>query len=382
MQPAVDKFPSALGSCQPVFMLQSSHAATLQKYRMTIIIKDGVNMILADKIMQLRKQKGWSQEELGEKLGISRQSVSKWESGTSIPDLDKILKLSELFGVSTDYLLKDEMEEQGQDKTGINVYAEGAAYEEGECDPVRSISMQEAEDYLNLTEKLSKRIAAGVLLCVLSPVCLILLGGISEYFGTISDSAAGGLGMVILLGVIIPAVAIFILSGTKLSRYEYIEKEIFTLQYGVKGMVERKKEAYEDHFRLGLTIGVSLCIAAVIPLFLSIMLFGENEFLLVVCVAILLVMVAAGVFILVSVGVVHESYEKLLQNGEYTMEQKELGKRTSFFPPIYWCIVVAVYLGVSFHGMEWNRTWIIWPVAGVLFAAVYGIVKAMAGRKR
>ena len=59
-------------------------------------------MILADKIMQLRKQKGWSQEELAEKLGISRQSVSKWESGMSVPDLDKILKLGELFAGSTD----------------------------------------------------------------------------------------------------------------------------------------------------------------------------------------------------------------------------------------------------------------------------------------
>lgn len=339
-------------------------------------------MILADKIMQLRKQKGWSQEELAEKLGISRQSVSKWESGMSIPDLDKILKLSELFGVSTDYLLKEEIEEWGQDNAGVNVYVEGAAYEEGECDPVRSISMQEAQEYLSLTKKLSKRIALGVMLCVLSPVCLILLGGISEYFGTISDSTAGGLGMVILLGMIIPAVAIFILNGTTLSRYEYMEKEIFSLQYGVKGMVEREKAAYEDHFRLWLTIGVSLCIAAVIPLFLSIMLFGENEFLLVVCLAILLVVVAVGVFMLISVGVVYESYGKLLQIGEYTVEQKELGKRTSFFPPIYWCLVIAIYLGISFHSMEWDRTWIVWPVAGVLFAAVYGIVKAVAGRKK
>lgn len=64
-------------------------------------------MILADKIAELRKKNGWSQEELAGQLGVSRQSVSKWESAASIPDLDKILKLSELFGVSTDYLLKD-----------------------------------------------------------------------------------------------------------------------------------------------------------------------------------------------------------------------------------------------------------------------------------
>ena len=62
-------------------------------------------MILADKIIDLRKKNGWSQEELAEQLGVSRQSVSKWESGMSVPDLNKIIAMSELFGVSTDYLL-------------------------------------------------------------------------------------------------------------------------------------------------------------------------------------------------------------------------------------------------------------------------------------
>ena len=59
-------------------------------------------MILADKIMDLRKRNGWSQEELAEKLGVSRQSISKYEGAQSVPDLDKLLKLSEIFGVSTD----------------------------------------------------------------------------------------------------------------------------------------------------------------------------------------------------------------------------------------------------------------------------------------
>lgn len=68
-------------------------------------------MIFADKIIQLRKESNWSQEELASQLGVSRQSISKWESGSSLPDLDKIIKLSQIFDVSTDYLLKDEMEE-------------------------------------------------------------------------------------------------------------------------------------------------------------------------------------------------------------------------------------------------------------------------------
>ena len=69
-------------------------------------------MILADKIINLRKKNGWSQEELAERLGVSRQSVSKYEGAQSVPDLDKILKLSEIFGVTTDYLIKDDIEEE------------------------------------------------------------------------------------------------------------------------------------------------------------------------------------------------------------------------------------------------------------------------------
>lgn len=67
-------------------------------------------MIFADKLIRLRKQAGLSQEELASEFNISRQSVSKWEQAQSIPDLDKIIQLSTFFNVSTDYLIKDEIE--------------------------------------------------------------------------------------------------------------------------------------------------------------------------------------------------------------------------------------------------------------------------------
>ena len=69
-------------------------------------------MILADKITALRKKAGWSQEELAEQLGVTRQSVSKWEGAQSVPDMDKVVMMSRLFGVSTDFLLKDELSEE------------------------------------------------------------------------------------------------------------------------------------------------------------------------------------------------------------------------------------------------------------------------------
>ena len=94
-------------------------------------------MILSEKILSLRKQNGWSQEELAEKLKVSRQSISKWELGAAIPELDKIMQLSELFGVTTDYLLKDTMEEITYTKETDHSFE----------DSVRQVSLEEANTY-------------------------------------------------------------------------------------------------------------------------------------------------------------------------------------------------------------------------------------------
>ena len=63
-------------------------------------------MNISDRIRELRKKNGLSQEELADRLGVSRQAISKWESEGSVPDIDKIIRLSDCFEVSTDYLLK------------------------------------------------------------------------------------------------------------------------------------------------------------------------------------------------------------------------------------------------------------------------------------
>jgi len=63
-------------------------------------------MNMADRIQYLRKSKGISQEELADKVGVSRQAVSKWESEQSTPDLEKIIIMSDYFNVTTDYILK------------------------------------------------------------------------------------------------------------------------------------------------------------------------------------------------------------------------------------------------------------------------------------
>lgn len=336
-----------------------------------------VKMILADKIAMLRKQKGWSQEDLAEQLGISRQSVSKWESGNSIPDLDKIVRMSGIFDVSTDFLLKDEIEEIIQPvQTEPDA---GYFYEE---EPLRSISLDEANTYMELVERSSHRIAPAVSLCILSPVCLIVLSGLSECgILNMSENAAGGIGLTILLLMVAVGVALLILNGMLLSKYEYLEKETFTLQYGIQGIVEKKKEEFETRFRASIVAGVVLCILGVVPLFLT-MAITEKEWIYICCIGMLLIFVACGVYLFVQNGMIHESYTKLLQEGDYTPQKKERNKRFSSFAGIYWCIIVAIYLGISFYKDNWEISWIIWPVAGVLFVAVQGILNMIAGAER
>lgn len=74
-----------------------------------------ITMNFAEKILNLRTEYGYSQETLAEKLNVSRQAVSKWESGATLPETDKVIALSDFFGVSTDYLLKDNIQRDSHD---------------------------------------------------------------------------------------------------------------------------------------------------------------------------------------------------------------------------------------------------------------------------
>lgn len=326
-------------------------------------------MILAEKIMQLRKKNGWSQEDLAEKLNISRQSVSKWESGASIPDIDRIVALSGLFGVSTDYLLMDEIEEEQ--------FSEAEDTYEGSRS--RSVSLEEANAFMGLVRRLAGRFAGAVALCILSVIPLILLSGMAEYGRIgISEDMAGGIGTTILLALAAAGVAELILSSMRLEKYEYLEKEEISLQYGVQGIVSKKKEDFAETFRICVAAGAVLCILAVAPVMIMAG-FGASDLYLLYGTSGMFVALAAGVFLFVWSGCIQGSYQKLLQEGDYTPEKKQASRKTSFFPGVYWCIVTAVFLCVGFLSDNWKVSGLVWPVAALLFAAILGILRAAAG---
>ena len=330
-------------------------------------------MIFADKLTQLRKKSGWSQEDLANQMGVSRQSVSKWEGAQSIPDLDKMIKLSKMFGVSIDYLLKDEIEDAGE----INLAED---YDENFY---RKVSLKEAYEFLQVKEATAKPIAYGVFLCILSPICLMLLGAISETPNSrISENVAGGIGVIVLLIFVAIAVAIFISCGSKTSRFEYLENEYFETEYGVTGMIKEMKEQNKSTYTRNNIIGVMICILSVIPLFAAITIDENNELFMVEMLCVMLVLIGIGVIFFVKTGVIWESYSKLLQEGEYSKRRKERKSIISAIISAYWLSVVAIYLVISFLTNQWESTWIVYAVAAVWFPAMLAIVNAFCDRKK
>lgn len=328
-------------------------------------------MILADKIINLRKKNGWSQEELAEKLGVTRQSISKYEGAQSIPDLDKILKLSEIFGVTTDYLIKDELEEEE--------YASSQMQEnESESDrSVHKVTMEMANEYLQIIDWTAGKTAFATMLCILSPIVLLMLGAMSEMPNYhISENAAAGIGICVLIVLIAIAVTIFILCGMKTKKYEFMEKEDIETAYGVSGMVKEKRDAYHSPYVTQLVIGITCCICSVIPLFGTLAV-SESDFYMVSAVCMLLTLVAIGTYFIVRSAAKMNAMNQLLEEEDYTRQKKHENKKMSGPVTVYWLIATAIYLAWSFTTNDWDRTWIIWPVVGVLFPAFFAIVNGI-----
>ena len=322
-------------------------------------------MIFADKVIELRKKNGWSQEALAEKLGVSRQTVSKWESAQSVPDFNRMIALSELFGVSTDYLLKDNLEQPEP--------IESASVLE-DAQPVCQISMEEAHTFLEDRNQASAKIALASALCILSPVPLLLLMDVqSRGKLELSQNQAAGIGLLALILLVAAGVACILLQAFRLKPYKNWDCQPIETAYGVDGMVKKEQELYRrQHTRL-VVLGILLCIFSVLPFFFA-MILGREFLSEGICAALLLCLVAAGVLCLIRTGILWSSYEILLETEQYTRTNKQIQQRNEVASNIYWGIVVTLYLAYSFLTGNWGKSWIIWPVAGVLFGVFEAVL--------
>lgn len=328
-------------------------------------------MIFADKLILLRKKAGWSQEELAEQMNVTRQSVSKWEGTQSVPDLEKMIRLSELFGVSTDYLLKDEIEEAEH----IN--------SSNDMPSLKRVSMEEANAFLSVKSRTAKTIAYAAFLCILSPIALLMLGAISESTaGVLNEDVAGGIGMIVLIILVAIAAVMFISSGSKTAPFAYLEKEKFETEYGVSGMIKERKAQYKDLHAKNNIAGTCLCITALIPLFIGAIIDADNDLFLMVMLSLSFLIAGIGVICFIKTGIIWASYEKLLQEGEYSKENKEKQFFSSAIYTAYWIIATAIYLGYSLSSNNWAQSWIIWVVAAGIFPAIIAITDAFQKKSK
>ena len=326
-------------------------------------------MILADKIIELRKKNGWSQEELAEKLGVSRQSISKWEGAQSLPDMNRIIKMSELFGVSTDILLRDELVLEPS-----TIHTEELVPDSS----LTNVSVEEANTFLEYRVKASGRIALGVMMCILSPIMLIIMAAAQENeILNIPEPRVAGLGLISLFLLVGGAVALFISTGIAGDRFEYLEHNNLDTAYGVDGIVRERRERFRDTYTRMLTLGIVLCVVSVLPIAVTLILRGEEDFAMALAAAGLLTSVAVGVFLIVRASIVWSSFQVLLEENDYSRSVKNEKRSSKPLSSIYWALVCAAYLAYSFITRDWQRSWIIWPVAGVAYGAVSGIVLAL-----
>lgn len=336
-------------------------------------------MILADKIIKERKRLGLSQEELAEKMNVSRQAVSKWEGNQSIPEIEKILQLSSLFGVTTDYLLKDEIETDeypsknssngGQGEAAENENASAFVLEKGDktlknpsdfadtsqSKGVRKITVKDAEEYISWRRKAAKNIALGIFLCILSVAVVsfsvlsfiirepspgviypepaesgdyedipngegqpnVVTVSSSTNINVVSVLAVGGLLLIpLILVAAAAAVGLLAYTGSKNSRWKFIETGSFETEADVMEMVRERQRNFHGTYVILNIIGAIICVMSTVPILAGAMLDIRLNVYRALVLTVIIAGIGGGLFILS--GVRHASMQKLLKEGKYS----------------------------------------------------------------
>ena len=325
-------------------------------------------MNLADKITALRRQRGLSQEELADMLDVTRQSVSKWEGGQSVPDIQKILQLSAIFGVTTDYLLKDD--------EGEEIISRSDAPSPNTGNAVK-LSRERADEYLAQQKSNAVRYAVATALCILSPLVLIVLN-LSPALEKIGVAAAEITGICVLFVLVAIGVGIFIYSYLKTRPFSEINSGA-TVTEEVRKYLEKGRQDFVPLFTALVITGVTLCILSTIPLIVCSLTYEECFYIGFV---VFDVVIMLAVMLFVWGGTRWYAYNRLLGLGEFSKEGRRKARISEIVGGIYWPLVVAVYLATSFITSEWGKTWIIWPVAAVIFVVVEAVIEAIFGIKK
>ncbi len=208
-------------------------------------------MTLGEKLAMYRKQNNYTQEQLAELLGVSRQAVSKWESDLAYPETDKLIKLSDMYGCSLDYLIKDK-QEQAQPDNGVSVRLTNIYYERKSTRMVRGIPLW----HINLGMGRSAHgifalglVARGVFSCGIFSLGIFSCGVLSLGLLAFGSFALG----LIALGAV--AIGLLAIGGAAVGAMAIGGSAIGLVSAG--GAAVAKYAAVGDHARAQVAVGIT-----------------------------------------------------------------------------------------------------------------------------
>lgn len=228
--------------------------------------------------------------------------------------------------------------------------------------------------FLAARKTAATQIATGILLCIIAAAPLLVLLSLT-YLDLLPFSLemSAALGVIILLILIAIGVGFFIAADRQTKIYENLEYENCELSQQQSFMLQKEKENFsKSNMKMNIA-ATTACITSAIPLlsgaFFSDLLVGRKyDHLLTGLVAGTLTLVAVGVFFFVKSNIIMDSYNILLQVGNYTLKRKNGRRIMNKYAAPYWLIIVLLYLGYSFLTNNWKSSWIIWPLAGILYS--------------
>ena len=288
-------------------------------------------MSLAENLQYLRAREGITQEQLAERLDVSRQSVSKWESAASYPEMDTLLKLCDMFQVDMDTLLRGNVE--------------------------KSLS-EDTAGYDRFMTLYARKIAGGVSAIVGSVALWSFLSalGLSEMLGT-----------AILLLVIAAAAVVFIASG--------MEEEHFRKKHPVipDFYTEPQKERFHRRYIWYIAGGVGAILLGVVMMVLAFTVLPEREPYESYIGAAFLAVVACAVYFLIYGGMLEDKYNiaKYNRQNNPTPEDRSRRRRATTACSVIMILATAVFLFAGLAYYKWNWAAIIYPVGGVLCGAAW-----------
>ena len=288
-------------------------------------------MALPENLQFLRTHHGITQEQLAERLDVSRQSVSKWESGSAYPEMGTLLTLCDIFQIDLDTLLRgDAAQALAEDSAGYDRFMTGFA----------------------------RRIAGAVAGIIAAVGLSAAVGGLAGATGRVPEALAGA---VLLLGVTV-AVVVLIASGIQ---YDNFCKRHPTVS---DFYTQADRDAFQQKFVWYIAGGVGAILFAVAMVCLAFSFLPEEGPYEYAAGTFLLLVVAGAVYFLIYGGITYDKYniEKYNRSNHPTAEEKEKRQRVGAACGIIMLLATAVYVGLGLSRGLWNSAWWVFAVGGIL----------------